>query len=233
MMVGKLSVSLVIPAHNEEEGLPAVLKAVPAQVDRVFVVDNCSTDSTAHVAESYGATVIKQPIKGYGSAYKAGFAVVETDIVCTADADGTYPVNRIPQLIDDLLSSNLDFISARRIPDDHSGTLNNIMRFTGNWILTAFTMMLFWKKIMDSQSGMWVFRRDILDKIKLTSDGMPLSEELKIEAWCNKNIKCAERNIPFSYSSRVGKAKLNLWRDGFRNLVFLFAKRLGIPMTKA
>jgi glycosyltransferase involved in cell wall biosynthesis len=232
-MIGKFSVGLVIPAHNEEEGLPSVLRIVPEQVDRVFVVDNCSTDATSSVAEKYGAIVISQPIKGYGSAYKAGFAAVDTDIVCTADADGTYPVNRIPQLIEDLLKNNLDFISARRIPDDHSGTLNNIMRFSGNLVLTAFTMMLFWKKIMDSQSGMWVFHREILNKVKLTSDGMPLSEELKIEAWCNKDIRCAERDIPFSYSSRVGKAKLNLWRDGFRNLVFLFAKRLGISMTKA
>jgi glycosyltransferase involved in cell wall biosynthesis len=232
-MIGKFSVGLVIPAHNEEEGLPSVLRIVPEQVDRIFVVDNCSTDATSSVAEKYGAIVISQPIKGYGSAYKAGFAAVDTDIVCTADADGTYPVNRIPQLIEDLLKNNLDFISARRIPDDHSGTLNNIMRFSGNLVLTAFTMMLFWKKIMDSQSGMWVFHREILNKVKLTSDGMPLSEELKIEAWCNKDIRCAERDIPFSYSSRVGKAKLNLWRDGFRNLVFLFAKRLGISMTKA
>lgn len=232
-MVGKYSVGLVIPAHNEEEGIAAVLSAVPDQVDRIFVVANCCTDGTSLVAEKYGAIVIDQPIKGYGSAYKAGFAAVDTDIVCTADADGTYPVQDIPRLIEDLLENKLDFISARRIPDDHSGTLNNIMRFSGNLILTAFTMLLFWKKIMDSQSGMWIFHREVLDGINLTSDGMPFSEELKIEVWSHNEINCAERGVPFSYSSRVGMAKLNLWRDGFRNLVFLFAKRFGISMTGA
>ena len=232
-MIGKYSIGLVIPAHNEEEGITAVLKAVPDQVDRVFVVANCCTDATAQVAQKHGAIVIDQPIKGYGSAYKAGFAAVDTDIVCTADADGTYPVQNIPELVNDLLEHKLDFISARRIPDDHSGTVNNIMRFSGNWILTAFTMILFWRRILDSQSGMWVFHRKILEKVNLTSDGMPFSEELKIEVWSHKSIKSAERGIPFSYSSRVGKAKLNLWRDGFRNLVFLFAKRFRIPMTGA
>lgn len=232
-MVGKYTVGLVIPAHNEEEGISAVLNAVPDLVDRVFVVANCCTDATEQVAEKYGAIVIDQPVKGYGSAYKAGFAAVDTDIVCTADADGTYPVQDLPRLIEDLLKNDLDFISARRIPDDHSGTLNNIMRFSGNLVLTAFTMLLFWRKIMDSQSGMWIFHKEILDKINLTSDGMPFSEELKIEVWGCKDIKCAEKSISFSYSSRVGKAKLNLWRDGFRNLVFLFAKRFRIPMTGA
>lgn len=232
-MYREMTVGLVIPAHNEEEGLPSVLESVPELVDRIFVVDNCSTDNTAGVAGKYGAAVVKQPIKGYGSAYKAGFAAVDTDIVCTADADGTYPVGKIPELVETLLDQDLDFISARRIPDDHSHTLNNVMRFSGNWVLTAVTMLLFWRKILDSQSGMWVFRRSVLDRVKLTSDGMPLSEEFKIEVWCNRSIRSREIGVPFSYSDRMGKAKLNLWRDGFRNLLFLFAKRLRIPMTGA
>ncbi|PIE51846.1 glycosyl transferase family 2 [Candidatus Fermentibacteria bacterium] len=232
-MHGTMTVGLVIPAHNEEQGLPAVLEAVPDTVDKVFVVNNCSTDRTAEVAEQYGCIVVDQPVKGYGSAYKAGFAAVDTDLVCTADADGTYPVDRIPELLDCLTEENLDFISARRIPDDHSHSLNNVMRFSGNFILTLVTMLLFWRKILDSQSGMWVFRRSVLDHVNLTSDGMPLSEELKIEVWINRNIKARETGVPFSYSDRMGKAKLNLWRDGFRNLVFLFAKRFGIPMTGA
>lgn len=232
-MIENSSISLVIPAHNEEEGLPRVLELVPDSIDRVIVVDNCSTDRTAEVAESYGARVVYQPVKGYGSAYKAGLSSVETDLVSTADADGTYPVDRIPELAAGLLREELDFISARRIPDDHAGTLNNVMRFTGNWVLTAATMLLFWRRILDSQSGMWVFRREILDGLELTSDGMPFSEELKIEAWRKPGLRCREVSVPFSYSDRIGSAKLNLWRDGFRNLLFLFAKRLGIPMTGA
>ena len=232
-MIGSRTISLVIPAHNEEEGLPRVLELVPPEIDTVIVVDNCSTDGTAEVAGRYGAEVVFQPVKGYGSAYKAGFAAVKTDLVSTSDADGTYPVDRIPELARSLLDKELDFISARRVPDDHAGTLNNVMRFTGNWVLTAVTMVLFWKRILDSQSGMWVFRREILEDLELTSDGMPFSEELKIEAWRSPGLKCTEISVPFSYSDRIGAAKLNLWRDGFRNLLFLFAKRLRIPMTGA
>jgi len=232
MIHGK-TITLVIPAHNEEIGLPHVLGHVPDEVDQIIVVDNCSTDGTSRVAADFGCVVVNQPLKGYGHAYQAGLQAVESDIIVTADADGTYPVDRISSLVEILLEDQLDFISCSRKPDDHAGNLNNIMRFTGNFILSAFTMLLYWHFIRDSQSGMWVFHREVLDRIRLTSGGMAFSEEMKIEVWSLKDIKCREVDIPFSYSERMGKAKLNLWRDGFRNLIFLFAKRLGIPMTRA
>lgn len=232
-MIAGMSVTLVIPAHNEEQGLPGVLSAVPKSVDEVIVIDNSSTDRTAEVARAFGARVVQEPRKGYGSAYMAGLAAASTDLIATADADGTYPVQKIPEIVELLASANLDFISARRVPDDHARNLNSMLRFTGNALLTFCTILLFFRRISDSQSGMWVFRRTILQGLRLTSLGMPFSEELKIEVWRSRGIRCREVGIPFSYSDRVGAPKLRLWRDGFRNLVFLFAKRLGIPMTGA
>jgi len=232
-MISGRSITLVIPAHNEEIGLPHVLNQVPDAIDQIIVVDNCSTDGTSRVAADFGCRVIKQPLKGYGHAYQAGFAAVETDLIATTDADGTYPVDRIPAITEILLNDQLDFISCRRKPDDQARNLNNVMRFSGNFILSAMTILLYMRFIKDSQSGMWVFHREVLDSIHLTSGGMPFSEELKIEVWSNRDIRCREVNIPFSYSERLGDAKLRMWRDGFRNLIFLFAKRVGIPMTRA
>ena len=83
--------------------------------------------------------------------------------------------------------------------------------------------VLFWRWVSDSQSGMWVFRRRALDKMKLESDGMAFSEEIKIEAILNRHI--GFREIFINYSQRVGENKLQLWRDGFRNTAFLFKKR--------
>ena len=73
---------------------------------------------------------------------------------------------------------------------------------------------------------MWVFRRDVLSKMKLISDGMAFSEEIKIEAITRKEI--GFREIFISYSQRIGERKLMPWRDGFNNLLFLVRKRLGI-----
>jgi hypothetical protein len=73
----------------------------------------------------------------------------------------------------------------------------------------------------DSQSGMWVFRRDVLDRLVLSDDGMPMSEEIKIEAF----RKTRSREVPIIYRRRVGEVKLSSWKDGWKNMKFLFKKR--------
>jgi hypothetical protein len=81
--------------------------------------------------------------------------------------------------------------------------------------------ILFHVRVKDSQSGMWVFRRSILKDLDIRSDGMSMSEELKIEAF--KNSRATE--VPISYRPRVGDVKLSSWKDGLGNLKFLFKKR--------
>jgi hypothetical protein len=83
--------------------------------------------------------------------------------------------------------------------------------------------ILYLRWVRDSQSGMWVFRRAILSKMTLESDGMAFSEEIKIEAL--KISRQAFAEISILYSSRLGEIKLNPWRDGFYNLWFLVKKR--------
>ena len=83
--------------------------------------------------------------------------------------------------------------------------------------------VLYFRWVRDSQSGMWVFRRSILEYMTLESNGMAFSEEIKIEALKNRRIRFRELSI--QYSSRMGEIKLNPWRDGFYNLWFLVKKR--------
>jgi dolichol-phosphate hexosyltransferase len=90
--------------------------------------------------------------------------------------------------------------------------------------------MLYMRWVRDSQSGMWVFRRSILREMKLESDGMAFSEEIKIEALKNSRIRFGE--IYIQYSSRLGEVKLNPWRDGFYNLFFLVKKRFRRKQVK-
>jgi hypothetical protein len=85
-------------------------------------------------------------------------------------------------------------------------------------------LLLFQKPIRDSQSGMWVFRRPLLERLRLTSDGMALSEEIKLEAIL-RGARFGEEHI--DYGVREGEVKLQKWRDGWSNLTFLVQKRLG------
>ena len=216
------TISVVIPCYNEETGIALTLQDMPEVVDEVVVVDNNSTDRTAEVARSFGARVVHEPVQGYGAAYKRGFREATGDIIVTMDGDGTYPRNFIPVLVDVLLEEELDFITCDRTGHKSEGA-GTPLRVFGNWVLNVFHALLFGHYIADSQSGMWVFRRSILPLIELTSDGMSLSEEIKIEAFSHPRIKA--RELPIYYRARVGPSKLNLWKDGLRNLLFLFRKR--------
>src|SRR5262245_42725430 len=161
-------ITVVIPCLNEELGIQRVLAALPKFVDEVIVVDNNSTDRTEDVAKQMGATVIKELARGYGRAYKKGFACATGDIIVTLDGDHSYPVDALSYLIEALLQSRVDFLSASRFPlltEESMHWKNNI----GNRILSLTMSVLFWRWISDSQSGMWVFRRRALDKMKLES----------------------------------------------------------------
>jgi hypothetical protein len=85
--------------------------------------------------------------------------------------------------------------------------------------------MLFGIRLRDSQSGMWVFRKQVLEKVSVLSDGMPFSEEFKIRTFKHPEIRCREVPVQFKYITRIGPSKLNLWGDGFKNLLYLFKLR--------
>jgi glycosyltransferase involved in cell wall biosynthesis len=212
---------------NEEASIGEVIDTIhEAMKDfkgnyEIVVVDTESKDKTVEIALSKGARIIDEPRRGYGRAYKTGFENAEGEILATLDADCTYPAEDIPGLVKILEDENLDFITTDRLSKMEKGVMSTKHRL-GNWILKVTTNLLFGMRIKDSQSGMWVFKKSIIEKIQLTSDGMPLSEEIKIEAW-RKGLKAKE--VPIVYRMRKGEAKLQSWQDGFKNLKFLFKKR--------
>lgn len=223
-MYRNLRLSVVIPCYNEEDGVRQVIERIPKIVDEIVVVDNNCTDRTAEVATSLGARVVAEKTPGYGAAYKCGLAAATCDVIITMDGDGTYPPEEIAKLVDTMVDKRWDFLSASRFPlvdQKAMGMTNRI----GNWVLTVTAMLLFFTPIRDSQSGMWVFKREILPKLKLTSDGMPLSQEIKLEA-IMRGFRFGEAHIP--YGARIGEVKLQKWRDGWLNLLFLVQKRFGL-----
>jgi glycosyltransferase involved in cell wall biosynthesis len=215
-------ITVIIPCLNEEEGIEQILRRMPEYVDEVIVVDNGSTDRTAHIASSLGASVIREDVRGYGRSYKKGFSHATGDLIVTLDGDHSYPVDGISYLLEAFLHLRVDFLNASRFPvrDHRSMSLKHKL---GNLVLSLATSLLYFHWVRDSQSGMWVFRRSILPLLRLESDGMAFSEEIKIEALKHRQIRFGE--ISILYSSRLGEIKLNPWRDGIHNLLFLVKKR--------
>jgi len=221
-----MKVSVVIPTLNEGKSIGITIDQIPKDFANleIVIVDGLSKDDTVEVARNKSARVVMETRKGYGRAYKSGFASARGDIIVTMDGDTTYPAEEIPALVKMLIDENLDFITCDRITKMEQGAMTATHKF-GNWVLKVGTNMLFGMELKDSQSGMWVFRKSILDKVHPVSDGMPFSEELKIEAFKNKNLKCKEVSVP--YRPRIGEVKLNTWGDGMKNLTFLMKKKTG------
>jgi len=216
------TITVIIPCLNEEQGIERVLRSMPDFVDEVIVVDNGSTDRTSQVAAMLGAQVIREDVRGYGRSYKRGFACATGDLIVTLDGDHSYPVDALSYLLEAFRHHEVDFLNASRFPVRDRQAMSLKHHF-GNLVLSLAMSILYFRWVRDSQSGMWVFRRSILKDMHLESESMSFSEEIKIEALKNPRVRFGE--ISIMYSSRVGEKKLNPWRDGFHNLLFLIKKR--------
>lgn len=238
--------TLVIPTLNEKEGIGYTLQAFAEAREtaekelfpdepidwEILVIDGDSKDGTIEIAKEHGAKVIIEKRKGYGRAYKTGFELATGDFIATMDGDGTYPAAEIPWMIKRLVLTGKDFISGDRLTLMEQRAMTTEHR-VGNWALNTAVRILFHEVLkgvpssvlLDSQSGMWVFRRSLLPALRLTEDGMALSEELKIEVILH-GFKFEEH--PIHYAERWGQPKLSSWEDGFQNLIWIVRKRFRV-----
>jgi len=238
--------TLIVPTLNESVSIGHVLRSFRAAATaananlfardpldwEILVVDGASTDGTGALAEAEGARVIVETRKGYGRAYRTGFEAAQGEIVATLDGDATYPVEEVPRFARMLLDEDLDFITCNRFAHLDRKAMTTEHRI-GNWLLNTFVALAYAHYLReagdlvmrDSQSGMWIFRRSVLARVRLTQDGMPLSEELKLEVILN-GLKF--REVPIQYAERWGAPKLSSWQDGRKNLTFLVQKRLDV-----
>jgi glycosyltransferase involved in cell wall biosynthesis len=222
-----MKITILMPSLNEEESIGRTIALIPDEKLKeagydyeILVVDGGSIDSTPEAARSLGAKVLSSG-KGYGRQYRLGFENAQGEIIVTADSDCSYPMEEIPKLLNILETENLDFISTNRFAFMDHDSMMPVNRF-GNRILTIIANLLFSFNLKDSQSGMWVFRKAILEKISLTSNGMSLSQEIKIKAFSNFRA----REVDSSYRKRIGKVKLRIFIDGLDNLFHLVKMRI-------
>ena len=224
---------MILPTINEEKGVGITIDSIKRDIFKekgwdleIIIVDGNSADKTQEIARLKGAKVIVETKKGYGRAYKTGMPQASGDIIVTGDADATYPFDRIHEYIQQLIDEDLDFITTDRFAELGHGSMS-AKHYLGNTILATTLKILYIINLRDSQSGMWIFKKSVLDKVQPLEDfddGMPFSEEIKIEMFSNKNIKSKE--IPSALYAREGDVKLESFTDGWKNLKYLFKKRI-------
>lgn len=213
------TISIVIPCYNEEQGLKNILPQIPGYVDEIIIVDNNSTDQTSLIATKHKAIIIHESRQGYGTSINTGIQKAQSEIIVVFDGDNTYPIKEISKLVNFLVSNNLDFVSGSRFPLTNNESMNKINLF-GNKLLTFFTNIIFHINLKDSQSGMWVLKKNSIKNFAITSIGMAFSTEIKIYCALNPDIKFNETHI--EYHNRLGDSKLSPLKDGFIILQKLF-----------
>jgi len=217
-------ISVVVPCLNEEAAVGNVVDQALEGIRRsgrpgeVVVVDNGSTDSSARVAAAHGARVIKEPRRGYGSAYLAGLAAAHGDFVVMGDADETYPMQELAPFVDRLEQGDDLVIGSRFKGTIHGDAMPFLNRFVGNPILTGMLNVLFGVKVSDAHCGMRALRREALPVLDLHSTGMEFASEMVFKAY-RRGLTVSE--IPIDYYPRVGESKLNRFGDAWRHVRFM------------
>ena len=216
-------VSVVIPCLNEEANIARCVSAAREALGRsgiageVVVADNASEDRSAELAAAAGARVVHEPRRGYGSAYRAGFAAARGRYIVMADADLTYDFNEIPRFVQEL-DDGAELVMGDRMDNIHPGAMPWLHRYVGNPILTGVLNIFFRTGVSDAHCGMRGFRRDILPILDLRTTGMEFASEMVIRA---SKEKLGIREFPIEYHPRGGESKLSSFRDGWRHLRFL------------
>ena len=206
--VERFDVCVVIPAYNEEHAagptvdrVRAALASLPVSYE-IIVVDDGSKDGTRLAAERAGARVLVLPVnRGYGRALKRGIGASNSEYIAILDADGTYPPEALPKLLE--LARSVDMVVG-----DRSEAMRNVpfIRRPAKWILNKLANFLARQKIPDLNSGLRVFRRDSVERfIALLPDGFSFTTTITL---C---MLCSYMNVvflPIEYGKRVGNSKM-------------------------
>lgn len=216
------TLSVVIPAYNEEDGIAAivervlaiepVLPAVDVDALECIVVDDGSRDRTAEIVQRYVPRVqlIRQANKGYGGALKAGFCAARGELLGFLDADSTYPPEYFPQMCQAALNG-ADLVIGSRMAGASSEM--PLVRRIGNLIFAALLSIVAGVHISDSASGQRVLRRDVLPLLYPLPDTLDFTPAMSTRA-LHENLIMVE--VPIPYKERAGRSKLSVVRDGLR-----------------
>lgn len=233
-------ITILIPCHNEEKGIGAVIDGVPLQTLRrmgykteIIVINNNSIDSTTQIVKERGATIVFEDKKGKGNALITGFKSIspDTKFVIMLDGDNTYKSKEIPRLIEPLMNDFCDCIIGSRL----GGKINkNSLKFqnrVANWIYTFLVRQLYHANTTDVLSGFFAWKKEAIDKLTpyLTAKGFEIEMEM-----ITKMVKLGFEiySVPITYDHRVGKSKIDAVKDGIRILLMLVKNLLWSPKPK-
>lgn len=212
--------SIIIPAYNEETGLPVTLHKLSKLIDasyEVIIVDDGSTDKTPMAISQYPYQVIKHHVnQGKGAALKSGIKLARSENIIWIDADDSYPVAPIPRIAE-ALNGNYDAVVCSRVYGrNYIPTFNRV----GLWLFRVMIQKIYGFKPKDPCTGLYGVRKKHLINMELTAPRFTIEPEISIKSG---RMKLKTLEIPIKYQKRIGYTKLNSIKVGWEDLVTILS----------
>jgi dolichol-phosphate hexosyltransferase len=229
------TISIIIPALNEEETVGQVIEEIPKRLleskgysVEIVVVDNNSTDGTKRIAADKGARIIEEPLRGKGRAITSAFKSTDADFIFVMDADYTYPATYLPAMLQ--LLQECDVVLGSRLRGKMDRGAMTRFNLVGNHLLTFLANVLYGTRISDLCTGYWGFKGAVVKDLHLEARGFDLEANLFAQV-AGKHYRILE--VPTDYRRRSTPPKLQGLRDGMiiaKTLVRMRLRR-GPPET--
>ncbi|MBP9829377.1 MAG: glycosyltransferase [Proteobacteria bacterium] len=208
-------IAVLIPCYNEEKAIYKVVMDFKSQLPEaeIYVYDNNSKDNTSSEALRAGAIVKFEPRQGKGHVVRRMFASIEADVYLMVDGDGTYDYSRARELVDTLLSDQLDMVIGVRV--EKTETAHRVGHKFGNQLFNFALKLLFQSNFKDIFSGYRVFSRRMIKSFPAISNGFDIETELSVFAL---NLKLPVKEVDTDFFDRMEgtQSKLSTFKDGFK-----------------
>lgn len=209
--LSELKICVIIPAFNEENGVGQVLSEIPRDlVSEVVVVNNASTDNTERIAKESGATVLREPVSGYGRACLKGIdyltnSKVQPDVVVFLDADHSDYPEELRGLVQPILRNMADLVIGSRVLGKKQKGAMTPQQILGNWLATRLMKLFYGIKFTDLGPFRAIRFSSLLD-LDMQDKTYGWTVEMQLKA-AKKNIRCLE--VPVRYRKRIGFSKIS------------------------
>lgn len=224
-------VSVVIPVFNEEATVGDIVARTKKTLENmhasyeILVVDDGSTDQSAHIARELNAQVLRDAHQGKGCSLRAGFRQTRGELVVTLDADGSHKPEEIPLVLRHIMENRADFVIGSRFfnSEANKAKVPRVNRI-GNGLFNDMIGVLTGVKVSDSQSGFRAIRASLIKQMKLSSRGYEVESEMLVKAL---RMRARVEETPISFDQRtVGTSKLDPIKDGARIFYAIIASYL-------
>lgn len=204
------NIKVIIPAFNEERSIGRVIADIPDLVSEVILANNGSTDKTAEVAAAAGATVVDQPIPGYGNACLKGMEYVaslkdQPDVIVFIDGDYSDYPEQLPEVLAPILNDQKDMVIGSRALGKRASGSMTFPQIFGNWLATTLMRWIYGAHFTDL-GPFRAIRWEALKALNMQDETYGWTVEMQVKA-AKQKLKFTE--VPVNYKKRIGVSKVS------------------------